>query len=228
MIIASGSAAVVAVIIGLAGPATVGADAGRLGWRGTSAPVWWTVVTAAIAAVLALAASPAYLPAVLPSGAIAVVAGATPALAYFDVRLHRLPDRIVWPSIAVGAALLAADTGLNGAFTPSGTSAAATAVIGAAVFLVIRALPGSGLGFGDVKLAGLLGLAVGAIEPAAGPAALFIAVVSAGLAASFLIVTRRASMRDSLAYGPFLLFGAWTAVIAVGVLSVRSVICCVG
>src|SRR5699024_37378 len=131
MIIAPAAAAAVAVIIGLAGPASVGADAGRLGWRATSAPTRWTVATAPIAAVLAVAASAAYPPAVLPSGVVAVVAGTTPALAYFDVRLHRLPDRIVWPSIVASVALLAADTGLHDTFTPRGTGAAMTAVIGA-------------------------------------------------------------------------------------------------
>lgn len=222
-------AAITALLIGAAGPTIVGArDAARLGWHFRHAPPLWILLTSATAVALALGAAPAaagHWPRALLLG---IVAGATPALVYFDVRLHRLPDRIVWPGIAAGAACVAAEAGRAGGVTPLVTGALTTAVAGGVFFLIIYLLPGSGLGRGDVKLAILLGLTVGAVDKSWAVAALLVALVSAGLAAVALVAAHRRRARDTIAYGPFLLFGAWTSVIGAGALSVESYVCCVG
>ncbi|WP_461142698.1 hypothetical protein, partial [Spelaeicoccus albus] len=203
-------------------------DAVRLAWHGRRAPMVWTAVTCLAAGALAVCAWPVASGPWPRSVLLGVVAGATPALGFFDVRLHRLPDRIVWPGIAACAACLAAEIGRSGAVTTLALGSALTGAAGGAFFAGIRALPGSGLGKGDIKTAVLLGLAAGAVHPVVGLAGLLVGVVAAGLAALALVAAGRRSARDSIAYGPFLLFGAWTSVIAAGALSVGSSVCCVG
>ncbi|MCK9903491.1 peptidase A24 [Parafrankia colletiae] len=136
-------------------------------------------------------------------------------LATVDLRVHRLPDRIVLPSYAVLAVLLALPT--VGEEAPGRWSRAVVA--GAVAWLLyggLRLLPGAGLGRGDVKLAGLLGMAVGWLGwPAV--AIWFVATTMlSGLVAMALLLLRRVSRRDPIAYGPFLLTGALIAVLCTG------------
>ena len=107
-----------------------------------------------------------------------------------------------------------------GAATPvvrDGTSHLIHAFIGlacaSAFYLILALIYPAGIGWGDVKLSGLLGLYLGWISPAAlfiGLAAGFVlaAVVGAGL-----IVAGKATRKSQLAFGPFMLAGA-IAVIA--------------
>jgi len=147
-------------------------------------------------------------------------------LAFVDARVHRLPDAIVLPSYPVLAALLALGAVLdrlawgywgNGDWTTGGQLVGAA--VGAAVSLLcfgpLYLLPRSGLGLGDVKLAGLLGLALGWTgEIYRVLLAVILGIFSAGLWALFLLATRRARRTDAIAYGPHLLLGALLAVAA--------------
>jgi leader peptidase (prepilin peptidase)/N-methyltransferase len=72
------------------------------------------------------------------------------------------------------------------------------AVVGAAVF---RA---EALGFGDVKLSVFIGLILGLLAMFQ---ALFYGVILAGLFSILLIALRQKSMKDSIAYGPYLAAG---------------------
>jgi len=77
------------------------------------------------------------------------------------------------------------------------------------LFLLGRVMYGRGaLGFGDVKLAGVIGLMTG--YPGVLPALTAGALLGAA-AAIFLIVTRRASLRATTAYAPYLAIGAMLA-----------------
>ena len=86
----------------------------------------------------------------------------------------------------------------------------------AAAYLVLGLLRPGQLGGGDVKLAGLAGLALawlGWPVLLAGAALGFMlsAVVSLGLLAA-----RRITLRSQICFGPFLLGGALLAVLAIG------------
>ena len=74
-----------------------------------------------------------------------------------------------------------------------------------AVFVVIFVASSGGMGFGDVKLAGVIGLMLG--FPMA-PVALMVAMVSGGLVAAALLLLRLKGRKDPLPYGVFLSFGA--------------------
>ncbi|MEL5990516.1 prepilin peptidase [Microbacterium phosphatis] len=142
--------------------------------------------------VLALVAHAAFL-------AVALI------LIRIDVREHRLPDVIVLPAAAGLALLLGlADGDRIG-------RAALGGLMLFAFYLLVRAAVPSGLGGGDVKLAAVVGLVLGWhgwVELAAGAAAAF---VLGGLHAVALLATGRASRGSHLAFGPWMLAGAWLA-----------------
>jgi leader peptidase (prepilin peptidase)/N-methyltransferase len=83
------------------------------------------------------------------------------------------------------------------------------AIVGAVVGFLLLLIPAlimpGGLGAGDVKLAGFLGLAVGFPDVLT---TLLAGIVLGGLATLGLLLSRRISRRDYLPYGPFLITGA--------------------
>jgi leader peptidase (prepilin peptidase) / N-methyltransferase len=148
------------------------------------------------------AALPAYLWFGLAASLLTVV----------DVQHHRLPNRIVYPTYAAGLLLLALAAALGG--WPAYLRGVAAMALLYALFLLLALVSPGALGFGDVKLAGLLGLYLGYLG--AGRLALGLAagVLLGAVAAVALLVVGRAGWRTQLAYGPALLAGS---VLAVGV-----------
>lgn len=135
------------------------------------------------------------------------------ALAAVDLAVQRLPDRLTLPAYPALAALLAVaavtgtDLGLFGRAMVGGLALAA----GYYVLAVIA--PGQ-LGGGDIKLAGLLGMALGWLGWPALIAGTAAAYVLFGLTAVGLLATRRISLRSHVAFGPFMLGGALLAAVA--------------
>ncbi len=120
-----------------------------------------------------------------------------------------LEHRIIPNQITALGAVLALALGL--ALDPSGEPERLIAGAGAGGFLLLAALayPG-GMGMGDVKLAGMMGLFLGA---AVAPA-LLIALV-AGVALGIVVIYRKgaqAGRKTAVPFGPFLALGALTAV----------------
>jgi leader peptidase (prepilin peptidase)/N-methyltransferase len=83
-------------------------------------------------------------------------------------------------------------------------------VLGAAVIaLIIWVVPG-GMGWGDAKLAGFIGLVTGLPGVLF---ALFIAFVAGGIVAGVLMATGRRKRGETIPLGPFLAFGGATALL---------------
>ncbi len=80
----------------------------------------------------------------------------------------------------------------------------------AVLFLVIALLYKGGMGWGDVKMAGLVGLATGFPLVLVAMAASFL---SGGLVAGFLLLLRLKRRKEGIPYGPFLSLGAFTALL---------------
>ena len=141
---------------------------------------------------------------VAPSAvAVVYLAAVTPWLVWFDVTEHRLPNVLVVPGIGVGLAACA------GEWVASGRLPAVPLVagLGYAGFLLVMHFVG-GMGMGDVKLAGALGLAswdlsVAVLSPV-------VAFLVGGIASVALLIAGRRGQR--IAFGPFLLGGFWAAV----------------
>jgi leader peptidase (prepilin peptidase)/N-methyltransferase len=188
-----------------AGEPLWGKDAWRGRPAGTRRVVVVTVLTGAVLAAVgaAIGAEP-QLAAYLWLGAVGLT------LAVIDVDCLRLPDRLTLPSYPVGLALLA----IPGNGPALLRAVVAAAVVGGAALLLALLAPGGGLGLGDVKLLGLLGLFLGWLgwgEVVLGVAAGF---GLGALAAIALLALRRAGLRDHLAFGQWLLAGALVAVVA--------------
>jgi leader peptidase (prepilin peptidase) / N-methyltransferase len=151
---------------------------------------------------------------VLP--AFCYLAAISVALAFIDVAHKRLPDLLTLPSYPVAIVAL----GVAAPFVPHGGSHLVHATIGLvcafAFYLILALVYPAGIGWGDVKLSGLLGLYLGWIGFDAlviGLAAGFVLAAVAGVA---LLATGRATRTSQLAFGPFMLAGALVVVIASG------------
>jgi leader peptidase (prepilin peptidase)/N-methyltransferase len=172
-----------------------------------AAVVWpWTAVPTEAAPLVA---------ALLELVAFLWLAGASVALAVIDVEHHRLPDAIVLPSYAVGLVLLGASSALSGEW-----DALLRGVVGlVALFVFYLALalvkPGA-MGFGDVKLAGVLGLWLGWLGWGELVVGAFAAFVLGGLFSIVLLATRRAQRTGGIPFGPWMLAGAWVGVLVGG------------
>ena len=124
-------------------------------------------------------------------------------VACYDVATRRVPNRLLVP---VGLGVLV----LRGVLTPSTlTECVVAAGCAFAAFLFVALATGGGMGMGDVKLAGLLGLLLGS----ASLPALLIGSIAGGVA-SALVLASRGGRGRTIAYAPYLCFGASIAVLA--------------
>jgi leader peptidase (prepilin peptidase) / N-methyltransferase len=139
------------------------------------------------------------------------LAGAAVLLAVIDLQHRLLPNRVVVPSVGIGAGLLVLAALLGGDW-PALLRSGLGAVVLFAVFLVLALVSPRSMGMGDVKLAGLLGLYLGWIGWGAvvvGAAAGFVVQAAAALV---LLAGRRIGMRGELPFGPAMLVGAALAI----------------
>lgn len=83
-------------------------------------------------------------------------------------------------------------------------------VMAAIVTIIILLTHGHGMGWGDAKLAGVLGFLLG--WPLA-PVGLFIAIVLGAIFGMILLLTKRAKRKDPIPFAPFLLIGTAIALI---------------
>jgi leader peptidase (prepilin peptidase)/N-methyltransferase len=179
------------------------------------------LVTALAFAGIAAWQLPALLATTTPTDALSVLlvtiavlsfAAISIALAAIDLDAHRLPDAIVLPSYGVLAALLA-----GAAIATGDVEAAARAAAGAGIlftgYLVLALISPRGMGMGDVKLAGVIGLMLGWFGWAALAVGTLAAFVLGGLIGIGLILARRASRNTGIPFGPWMLGGAWVGIL---------------
>ncbi len=147
--------------------------------------------------------------------AYAWAAGAAVVLGAVDLACHRLPDRVTYPAYVVCGGALLVDAAVHGTW-----SALLTAVLAAAAAFAVAALAAAiapaGLGFGDVKLLGLLGLLLGWAGWGALLTGVFLGLVVGAMVSLMLLATRRAGWRTAIPFGPPLLAGAVGALLLVG------------
>jgi leader peptidase (prepilin peptidase)/N-methyltransferase len=182
-------------------------------------PVRIAVMTVLLAALLAGAV---LLTGPRPAtGALAWAAGAALVLGAVDLASHRLPDRVTYPAVAVCLAALLLDAAVLGSWGAFVRALSA----GAAAFAVaygIAAISPAALGFGDVKLLGLLGLLSGWFGWGVLLAGVFLGLLAGAVVSLALLAGRRAGRHTALPFGPPLLLGAVLALLA------ESGACCAG
>jgi leader peptidase (prepilin peptidase)/N-methyltransferase len=140
------------------------------------------------------------------------LAAVSVALALIDLDTQRLPNAIVYPSYVVGATLLTAATLFSGDWAALLTAAIAGAALFLAYLLLVLVYPG-GMGLGDVKLAGVLGLYLGYLGWGAFAVGAFAPFLLGGLFAIVLVLLRRAGGKSRIPFGPWMLLGAWVGIV---------------
>ncbi|HQE45721.1 MAG TPA: A24 family peptidase [Rhodoglobus sp.] len=162
---------------------------------------WWRLPAAAVFAAIALVAvgpDPRALP-------LVYLAAVTPTLCAVDALERRLPNSLVLPGYLVAAAGIVAHWIVSGEFST------VAVVSGVLYFVVMLAFAvAGGMGMGDVKLAGVLGLSAGLVSATAAVVSPLVAFVLGGIAA---IGALRGGRGASIPFGPFLLAGFWVAVV---------------
>ncbi|RPF28478.1 prepilin peptidase [Georgenia muralis] len=149
--------------------------------------------------------------AVLAAGAW--LAAVSAALIVTDVRSHRLPDRLVGAAAAGVLALLTVAALTTGQWTDLARAVLAAGTVTAGSLLL--ALPrATGLGLGDVKLAGVLGLWLGWFGWLVVATGLLAAVVLGGAWTTARLLAGRARRDDAVPLGPWLVLGAALATVA--------------
>jgi len=118
-------------------------------------------------------------------------------IAFIDLRSFRIPDPLVVALFGLGALKMVLEgsyaSSLSGFLTLFG------------FFFLLHLFFPKGMGFGDVKLAGSIGLFLGL---RLGVLSAFLAFISGGLVGVVLVVLRRKTLKDPLPFGPFLALGA--------------------
>lgn len=133
------------------------------------------------------------------------------ALAVIDIETHRLPNRILLPAYWVSAVLLAAAGLLGG--EPGRLLGALVGGAGLfALYLALAVIRPGGMGFGDVKLAGVLGLYLGWLGWGQLAVGAFGAFLLGGLFGVVLLIAKRAGRKSSIPFGPWMLAGAWLGI----------------
>jgi leader peptidase (prepilin peptidase)/N-methyltransferase len=221
LVAGSGVAAWVLVLLALAG-AALGAATGRAlaladyriesdkagppprhwWWPAVALGLLWAVVGWRIGDLAGWAALPAYL----------LFAWLTVALVWIDADVHRLPDGLVlpaYPALLVLVVVATAGLGDWGALVRALACMAAMY----ALYFVLAFLSPNSLGFGDVKLSGLIGLLLGWLGVGPAVVALLAGFVVGGLIAIVMLVGQRVGMRSHIAFGPSMLAGAFLALV---------------
>jgi leader peptidase (prepilin peptidase)/N-methyltransferase len=129
------------------------------------------------------------------------------ALSMIDLDTRRLPNSIVLPSYAVALALLALPTVIEGRWPDLGR-ACLGGVVAFAVYFALAMIYPAGMGFGDVKFAGVLGIFLGWVGWAAVAVGIFAAFVVGAVVGIGLILVRRGGRKTAIPFGPFMFVGA--------------------
>ena len=134
-------------------------------------------------------------------------------LLVIDLEHGILPNKIIYPGMVI--ALVVAILGSMFGFEPSGVTdsgfelwivdAAIGGSIGFGLLLIVALIFRGGMGGGDIKLAGLIGLVTGFPLVFV---AMFLAVVGGGLVGGVLLLLKLKGRKETIPFGPFLALAA--------------------
>lgn len=136
------------------------------------------------------------------------------AMGYVDLRRHLLPDRLTVPALLSGAVLLGLAAVLPGTDTTTSYPRAWACAGGLMmVYLLLALIYPAGLGLGDVKLAASIGLHLGWLSWSAPVVGTVAAFMIGGMIGLVLLLTRRATRKSAIPFGPAMLAGTVAAVL---------------
>lgn len=127
------------------------------------------------------------------------------ALAVYDLKWMLLPNVIVFPLMGLAALYVLSRFVLTGDWHELAGGLAGAAVISGLFYVIFALSKGKWIGFGDVKLAVVLGLLAGGVVPAL--LVLFIASLVGTLLSLPLVLAGKANRKSHLPFGPMLIAG---------------------
>ncbi|MDN3444928.1 A24 family peptidase [Microbacterium sp. APC 3901] len=133
-------------------------------------------------------------------------------LVVIDIGTHRLPNRIVLPTLAALVVLGGVDAIVTGESTAMIRAAGGMLILGG-FYAALRLLSREGMGGGDVKLAALIGLVLGWHSWQALAVGAASAFVLGALFAVSLMMLRRADGSTRIAFGPWMVLGALLGIV---------------
>lgn len=136
----------------------------------------------------------------------------TMTLVLTDLDWKRIPNRILFPGGLVAVLLLGVGSWLEGAVAQM-PRALGGGLIHFTLMLMVAILARGGMGFGDVKLAALLGVFTAFIGWETLAVSVISGILIGGVVGLILLITRRKGRKDEVPYGPPLILGAWLAII---------------
>jgi leader peptidase (prepilin peptidase)/N-methyltransferase len=145
----------------------------------------------------------------MPWPALIALTFCTIPLTIIDIRDHRLPNQ--WNALlAIGGFLGHASRAVQSQTLEPLRNALLAGIAGLLLMLVLHLVSRGALGMGDVKLVGALGVVVANVTAVG--IIVFVAFACAALWAAANLLIRRYHRQSRLAFGPFILFGAWLVV----------------
>jgi leader peptidase (prepilin peptidase)/N-methyltransferase len=147
------------------------------------------------------------LPAYLYLGAISI------ALALIDLEHYRLPNALTLPSYPVGILLLLVAALADGSWWPFERALIGMAAL-FALYDVVAFIAPKGMGGGDVKLSGVLGLYLGWLGWSQLAVGAFMAFLVGGIVSVGLVLFAGAGRKTRVPFGPFMLVGAFIGIFA--------------
>lgn len=133
---------------------------------------------------------------------------------FIDLEHGLILNSVVFPAIAVAFVFSFFWSGYEEIWPDLGPGFVVSAMLGGAVGFAVLLMPylisRGGMGAGDVKLAGLIGLANGFPLVLV---ALFVGIVAGGVFAVSLLISRIVGRKDAIPFGPFLAVGAVVAMV---------------
>ncbi|MFC1957542.1 prepilin peptidase [Chloroflexota bacterium] len=139
-------------------------------------------------------------------------------LTLIDLEHGLILNKITYPAIGISFALAPfwSSLGFSRTFLGGNSvlhvflSSLSGGVIFAGFFLIIILLSRGGMGWGDVKMAWLIGLVTGFPSVLV---AMMVSFISGGLTAGLLLLLHLKSRKETIPYGPFLAIGAFIALL---------------
>ena len=166
-------------------------------WPAVALALLWALVGWRIGDLAGWAAAPAYL----------LFAWLAVGLVWIDADVHRLPDGLVLPAYPALLVLVVVATAGLGDWRALVRALVCMAALYVLYFVLAFVSPSS-LGFGDVKLSGLIGLLLGWLGVGHAVVALLAGFIVGGVVALVMLVGQRVGLRSHIAFGPFMLVGA--------------------
>ena len=165
----------------------------------------YPLVEAATAVLFAVVALRLPDDAALP--ALLVLTAACVAISAIDLEHFIVPNRIVYPTLLLMGPLLVVAAAVEDDWG-SVRGALLGGLLSFAILFAIHFASPRGMGFGDVRLAGLLGVGLGWLDLGHVLLGLFLGFLTASVISLALIGTKRRSRKDRIPFGPFLALGA--------------------